>query len=124
MTASIESITTAALSAALDAASHRHGLLAANIAHANTRGYAPVHASFDAHLEQARATLADKGVLDAGALEDLRQLVVETAPEGSPVQLDAEMAQLARNSVQQHALTTGLVRHLSLLALAAGDGRK
>jgi flagellar basal-body rod protein FlgB len=40
------------------------------------------------------------------------------------VQLDAEMADLARTAVDFQALTQALSRHLGLLALAAADGRK
>lgn len=125
MPTNIEAITTAALSAALDIASRRHAAVAANIANANTAGYAPVRVSFDAQLAEARETMREGGRLDAGSVESLRaepELVEDTGVQ--PVQLDAEMVELARNAVQFQALTQGLSRHLGLLALAAADGRK
>jgi flagellar basal-body rod protein FlgB len=123
----LEAVTTAALSAALDAASRRHALIATNIANANTDGYAPARLSFEVQLQEAQAALREQGRLDEGGLALLRSLS-ETSPEyagpGETVKLDVEMAQLAHNAVQFQALTQGLARHLSLLALAAADGRK
>lgn len=123
----LEAVTTAALSAALDAASRRHALIATNIANANTDGYAPARLSFEAQLQDAQAALREQGRLDESGLGLLRSLA-ETSPEsagsGEAVKLDVEMAQLAHNAVQFQALTQGLARHLSLLAMAAADGRK
>ena len=127
MPSPIEAVTTAAISAALEAGSRRHAAIATNIANAQTQAYAPVRLSFGEQLAQAQATLREKGALDAGALEILRSLR-EVEPEadeaGATVQLDVEMAELARNAVHFQALTQGLSRHMSLLALAAADGRK
>jgi flagellar basal-body rod protein FlgB len=123
----IEAITTAALSAALDTASRRQAVVAANIANASTPGYVPQQVSFDAHLLEARGVLRDKGVLDVAAVEGLRaepEPVWDAAGQPAAVQLDAQMGELARNAVEYQALVQGLSRHLGLLALAAGDGRK
>jgi flagellar basal-body rod protein FlgB len=123
----IEAITTAALSGALDIASRRQSAIAANIANANTEGFAPVRLSFEAQLSEARETLRQAGRLDAAALEGFRsdgESVVASPASGQGVQLDLEMAEMARNSVEFQALTQGLARHLGLLALAAADGRK
>jgi flagellar basal-body rod protein FlgB len=123
----IEALTTAALSAALDAAARRQAVTAANVANANAQDYVPLRAVFDARLAEAREALAERGVLAASDLEAIRVDVepAEQAP-GVParVQLDAEMADLARTAVDFQALTQALSRHLGLLALAAGDGRK
>jgi flagellar basal-body rod protein FlgB len=127
MTSSIEALTTGALSAALDGASRRHAAVAANIANANTEGYVPVRVSFDARLEDARAALTEKRGLDASMLDALRgtpEAVLDAAGQPPKVELDLEMAELARNSVQYQTLTQALSRHLAMLALAAADGRK
>lgn len=124
MPMSIEAITTAALSAALDAASRRHEVLAANIAHANAEGFVPLRASFEAQFDHARAVLSDRNFLDASAVDTLRQPPTVVEGDGGPVRLDVETAELARNAVQHQALTTALSRHLSLQFLAAGDGRR
>jgi flagellar basal-body rod protein FlgB len=126
MPASLEAITTAALVAALGTAGQRHAASAANIANANVEGYVAQKISFDDHLEDARATLARGERLDATALDALRAPVL-LAPAGDAdvsVQLDAEMSELARNAVQFQTLAQGLSRHLSILALAASDGRR
>ena len=123
----IEAVTTTALSAALDAASRRQALVAANVANAGSEGFMPLRLSFDAQVEEARTVLRDRGFLDGAGLDALRSLA-QVAPESSTtetgVQLDAEMAELARNAVQFQALLQGVTRHLSMLALAAADGRK
>lgn len=127
MPPSLESVTTAALSAALETASRRQGAVAANIANASTVGYVPLRLSFDAHLAQARTALQEKGVLDLAAAESLRagpEPVLDATGHPAAVQLDAEMTELARNAVEYQALVQGLSRHLALLALAASDGRR
>ena len=40
------------------------------------------------------------------------------------VRLDSEMADMARNAVHYQALARGLNKHLGVMALAAGDGKK
>jgi flagellar basal-body rod protein FlgB len=127
MTASIEAITTAALSAAMDTSVRRHVAIAANIANVHTQGYVPLRVAFDARLEDAKATLRDHGRLDAAAVDALRGELQATAGSNEPpaqVHLDMEMAELARNSVQFQTLAQALSRHLAILALAAADGRK
>jgi len=126
MQSPLEAVTNAALSAALDAAGRRHAVVAANIANANAEGYVPLRLSFEAHLAEARAILREKGALDAAGLASLRSLRAVAAEAGEPgtVQLDVEMVELARNAVHFQALAQGVARHLSILALAAADGRK
>lgn len=127
MPAPIEALTTAALSAALDAASLRHAAVAANIANAGTEGYVPVRVSFDERLEEARAALRDRGTMESSHLDVLRgrlQSMLDATGEPARVQVDVEMTELARNSVHFQVLTQSLSRHLGMLALAAADGRK
>lgn len=127
MPSSIEAITTAALSAALDAASRQHAVTASNIANAGVAGYAPLRLAFDEQFAAARTVLGESGRLDAGAVDALRSMRAATAEPvegGEHVQLDVEMAELARNAVHFQALTQGVARHLSLLAMAAADGRR
>lgn len=126
MPASIESITTAALSAALDTSSRRHAALSANIANVQTEGYTPLQVVFDARLEDARGVLRETGWLDANSVAGLRGDIRPGGSDGTPakVQLDMQMAEMARNSVHFQALAQAVSRHLGMLALAAGDGRK
>lgn len=127
MPMAVETVTTAALSAALDAASRRQALVAANIANAAAEGYVPQRLSFEARLEDARSVVRERGFLDAAGIESLRslaQLPAEATSGATGVQLDTEMAELARTAVQFQALVQGVTRHLAMLALAAADGRK
>lgn len=125
MTQGIEAITTAALGLALDAASLRQQAIAANIANHATEGYVPQKLDFEAQLAGARRSLG--GVLDEFALSNVKlQLQPALDANGAPakVQLDAEVADMARNSVQFQALARGLNRHFAILAMAASEGKK
>jgi flagellar basal-body rod protein FlgB len=127
MTDGIEAVTTASLALALDAASLRQQAIAANIANANTPGYAPLRVSFEAQLDDARRALALDGRLDATALEGVQpSLETEAADAGlSPgVLIDVEVAEMAKNSVQYQALLKGLSSHFALLSAAVADGKK
>jgi flagellar basal-body rod protein FlgB len=127
MSESIEKITTAALSAALQAGATRHALIASNIANGGSEGYVPLRLSFDAHLAGAREALAERGVLDRQAVESLRgeiEPLLDEAGGAGKVQVDQEMADMARNAVHFQALSQALSRHLSVLAMAAADGRR
>lgn len=127
MTHSIESITTAALSAALDSAALRHAAVASNIANVHTEGYRPLQVAFDTRLQDAKAALHERDWLDAGMVAALRGELQPAGAAGEPVSkmhLDLQMAELARNSVHFQVLTQCISRHLGMLALAAGDGRK
>ena len=125
MSQGIEAITTAALGLALDAASLRHQAIAANIANHATEGYVPLKLDFESQLASARRSL--EGGLDELALSNVKlQLQPALEDNGVPakVQLDAEMADMARNTVQFQALARGLNRHFAILALAASEGKK
>lgn len=128
MTDGIEAVTTATLALALDAATLRQQAIAANIANANTPGYAPVRVQFEAQLEDARRALELGGRVDPAALEGIAPSL-ESAPldeAGLPaaVLLDVEVADMARNAVHYQALLKGLSTHYALLAAAVGDGKK
>lgn len=128
MTEGIEAITTAALGLALDAAALRQQAHAANIANAATPGYAPVRVSFEAQLDDARRALESQGRLDGDSLAGVEP-GLEPAPldeSGLPakVLLDAEVADMARNSVHYQALLKGLSRHYAVLSAAIADGKK
>ncbi|HZY20750.1 MAG TPA: flagellar basal body protein [Ramlibacter sp.] len=127
MNQQLEAITTAALSLGLEAASRRQQAIAANIAHAGIEGYTPVRLAFESHLAEARQVLRDMGGLDPFALAGVRielEPVLEADGQPAKVQVDVQMAEMARNAVQYQALTQGLSRHLSILAAAAADGKK
>ena len=100
MLPSIESLTTATLSLALDAATLRQQAIAANIANAGVEGYERLGVAFEEQLAQARDSLQRRGTV---ALSDLQQVELGLAPlareqgGGPGVQLDVEVAEMARD---------------------------
>ena len=123
MPAPVESVTTAALSAALGAALQRHAVAATNIANANVEGHIPLRLSFDAHVEEARTGLRQAGRLTQADVDLLRAPLVLHEDPGE-VQVDDEMGNLARSALDFQTLAQGLSRHLSMMALAVSEGRR
>ena len=123
----IESVTTSALSLALDAASLRHQAISANIANIQTQGYVPQRVSFETQLVSAQRSLREQGFVDPMALSGVRarlEPAVDEDGQPSAIALDSEVAKMAENAVQYQALIKGISRHLSLLMSAASDGKK
>ncbi|MBL8515547.1 MAG: flagellar basal body rod protein FlgB [Betaproteobacteria bacterium] len=119
--------TVKAVTLALDAASLKQQVIAANIANAGVEGYSRRDVSFASQIEAARQVLERDGVLDASLLEGMRPAVeVRTRPGGEalPVQLDQEMVAMAENAVRYQMLVKALTRQMNLLATAAGDGKR
>ena len=112
MTRSIEALTTASLSLALDAASMRQQVIAANIANANVPGYMAKGVSFDTVMTNAGAALE-------------AHVAPRLDASGTPqsVQIDSEMAALSLNQLQYQTLVAGLNKHLSVLSAAIADGK-
>jgi flagellar basal-body rod protein FlgB len=123
----IESITTASLRLALDAATLRHQGIAQNIANANTEGYVPQALNFEVQLDRARRSLNERGQIDPAALSQVSPRL-ETARQSNgqmdKVRLDIEVANLAQNAVQYQALIKGVSRHYAILSSAVSDGKK
>jgi flagellar basal-body rod protein FlgB len=68
-----------------------------------------------------------RGTTDFSSLSAVQmQLVPALDLNGqiAPVQLDAEMAEVARNAVHYQALVKGLSRHFAILSSAVSDGKK
>lgn len=127
MTNGIESITTAALGLALDAASQRQRVIAGNIANAGTVGYTPLRLGFVEQMEDARRLTASGQTLDSyslAAFQTRLSPVLDANGQPAKVQLDEEVAAMSQNSVQYQALVKGLNRHLSILGTAASDGKR
>lgn len=123
----IDSTTTTLLVAALDAASLRHQTIATNIANATVPGFVPRQVSFGEQWEAARESLRTTGQVNPatlGALEVQVQPVLDRFGAPAEVRLDAEVAEMAGNAVNYQALLKGLSRHMSLLMMAASDGKK
>lgn len=128
MTEGMEAVTVTALGLALDAASIRQQAIATNIANVNTLNYAPLKASFEDQLEDARNALQSHGRLDAASLAGVRPILQIGTPDAPgllpAVQLDVEVAGMARNAVQYQALIKGLSKHYAILSSAVSDGKR
>lgn len=123
----LESITTTALSLALDAASLRQQAIAANIANHASEGYVPQKVEFESLLADARSTLEQQGSISSASLEGVQvRMQPMLDANGLPVriELDAQMADMAQNAVQYQTLTRALARHFSILSTAASDGKR
>ena len=119
MTQSIEAVTTATLSLALDAATLRQQVIAANIANANVPGYTAKTVSFDAVLASAfTGTPGSGAALQAHVVPRL-----DADGHARSVQIDSEMAELSLNQLQYQTLVAGLNKHLSVLSSAIADGK-
>lgn len=125
MTDGLEAITIASLSKALDAASLRQQAIASNIANANTVGYVRQQVSFEEQLDEVRRQIAWQGSMDMFSLASVNaHLAPVAAEDDAKVQLDMEMADMARNAVQYQTLLKALSKNYALLSIAANDGKR
>lgn len=122
MAESMEAVTTRSLSLALDAAALRQQLHAANVAQASTPGYRPLRLDFEALVEDARRSLQAGGAIQVSTLDGIS--LAPQVTEQAGVQLDLELAGMARNATQFQVLATALNRHFAVLGNAVADGRR
>ena len=133
--ATVSDLTLNGLERALDGTQAQLAATARNIANADTPGYTPSHVQFEAQLSAAlrhahravRARTYD--VQGQTALEDLRP--VETTEHTTPlkrdqngVDIEREVTDLARVSLQNRAILRLMGRKLAMLqtAIAGGGG--
>lgn len=114
---------------ALDAALQRHEAIATNIANAETDGYRPLTSRFDEMVQSLRGRVTDP-TLDASSAQlittlndSLEQRPWMADPRASRVELDMQMADLARNSLQYQALLTASAKLSGLAALVLSEGK-
>jgi flagellar basal-body rod protein FlgB len=117
------------VSVALDAAMARHAAIAANIANADTPNYHPLMARFDQLVTELQGRVTDRAhdeaiSRDAGRMqESLASSPLIVDPSASKVELDMQMADLAKNTLQYQALLTAQGKLMSLAELAIGEGK-
>ncbi|WP_227767256.1 flagellar basal body rod protein FlgB [Zhaonella formicivorans] len=125
------------LAKALDTASLRQSVLAHNIANVNTPGYKRSYVVFEESLQKALGK--NKGIILAGdkpghirppqTAAEVRP-VVETdrntslRQDGNNVDIDAEMVQVAMNSINYNAAASQLNSRLGILRYVINDGRR
>jgi flagellar basal-body rod protein FlgB len=130
-------MTTGALEKALDAAGLRQRVAAHNIANINTPGYKRSYVAFEDELKAALGMEKSLGLRKThpGHLGRDRSLATirprvekDDSPgmraDGNNVDIDAEMAELAINTLMYSAAATRLNSKLSLLRYVINEGRR
>jgi flagellar basal-body rod protein FlgB len=117
------------VSVALDAAMARHAAIAANIANADTPNYRPLAARFDQLVEELQGRVTDR-TQDAALMRDAQRMQeslqsqpLVADPSARQVELDMQMADLAKNTLQYQALLTAQGKLMSLSELAISEGK-
>ncbi len=107
----------------LDASSLRNAVLADNLANVDTPGFKRSDVSFEGLLEE-ETRKAGK----LGTQEWKPQVVVDTntsmRQDGNNVDVDAEMTNLAENSIYYEALVKQLTSQFAMLRSAITEGRR
>ncbi|SDF38776.1 flagellar basal body rod protein FlgB [Sporolituus thermophilus] len=121
------------LERALAAAALRHKVISNNIANVNTPGFKRSEVHFEEHLKQA---LTGKSGLSrthqrhlAAKSDDLSieiMAVTNTAfrADGNNVDIDFEMAEMAKNNIYYDAVAQQLYRYFSNLKSVINEGRR
>jgi flagellar basal-body rod protein FlgB len=117
------------VSVALDAAMARHAAIAANIANVDTPNYRPLVARFDQLVAELQGRVTDRTqdgavMRDAERMQDsLRSSPLIADPTAPQVELDMQMADLAKNTLQYQALLTAQGKLMSLAEMAISEGK-
>jgi flagellar basal-body rod protein FlgB len=117
------------VSVALDAAMARHAAIAANIANADTPNYRPLMARFDQLVAELQGRVTDR-TQDAAVMRDaqtmqesLQSSPLIADPSAPQVELDMQLADLAKNTLQYQALLTAQGKLTSLAETAISEGK-
>jgi flagellar basal-body rod protein FlgB len=117
------------VSVALDAAMARHAAIAANIANADTPSYRPLMARFDQLVAELQGRVTDR-TQDAAVMRDaqtmqesLQSSPLIADPSAPQVELDMQIADLAKNTLQYQALLTAQGKLMGLAETAISEGK-
>lgn len=109
---------------ALDAASLRHETISNNIANINTPGYKLQKVNFESQLQALMQSGEYKD--DASlkqAMHGVEPMVYESDEAMGANQLDVEMVNLAKNTIQYEALLSASRNYGSIVKLAVKEGK-
>lgn len=122
-------VTSQLVSMALDGALARHAAIATNIANVGTPDYQPVMARFDQLVEQLQGRVEDR-TLDSSTERVVRTLKdsldsepVAPDPRAGKVELDMQMAYLAKNTLRYQALLTAQSKLSSMRDFVINEGK-
>lgn len=125
----INDTTTAALEKALEGQTLRQKAVANNIANVDTPNYRPQRVDFEQQLQAALAAGSDDEPAVTEAVDRVRpEGFADAGPamrrDGSGVDIEREMVDLADTALQQHALVRLLSKKLQMLRSVATEGAK
>ena len=110
-----------ALERSISGAAQRQQALAANIANASTPGYQRVDVDFRGALSAAmNANDPDKALARTGFSTVADRSIGPVAADGSGIDIDAESAKLAQNTLDQETAVQVLHTRLAILRAAMG----
>ncbi len=115
---------TAGLEQTLDFHSQRHGVLAANLANADTPNYVPKDVSFAATMQAAPMQQTDGKHL-AGSFDSkfaVEEVPIERHFDGNGVEIEQAMAQVTANRLRYETGIELTRRRLGILRYAASNG--
>lgn len=128
---------TKVLEKALDAAWLKNEAISNNIANVNTPGYKKSNVSFDEQLAGAASEFQigslkkDKNFLPIGndsrdipAPEVTQDTFTSARQDGNNVDIDVEMAELAKNTIKYNALITQISKQFNNIKTAISEGGK
>ena len=120
-------IASTVLSKTLDAAATRQKSIAANIANVETPGYKRSYVSFEQEL-QAILSRPNKHDVREGLRDLSPQTLIDTfspsKPDGNNVNIDAEIADLARTALKYRAAAVLLEGKGAMLRAAITEGKR
>ena len=109
-----------ALERTIQGAAMRNEALAANLANANTPGYARVDVDFHGALAQAMGTGSPREALHSTAFAAQTDGTGATRADGSSVDVDAESAKLAANGLEHQTAVQLASARLDIIRSAMG----
>lgn len=120
-------ITSTVLGKTLDATAARQRAIANNIANVETPGYKRCYVSFEEELvsamRQGSASRVRRAIRELVPLKRT-DIVSPSRPDGNNVNIDAEIADLARNSLSNKAATVLLEAKGAMLRAAVSEGKR
>jgi flagellar basal-body rod protein FlgB len=125
----LSDVNSQALAAALSGAAARHAAIADNIANVDTPGFVRSDVDFEEALalalqEARRAPRRAADLIAALSLRPRRDLASPARADGNNVNIDREMAALARNVLRYNAAGEVLAARIRMLRTAIHEGRR
>lgn len=104
----------------LDTSSVRHRVISNNIANVDTPGFKRSKVEFEEHLEKALR----RGATDISKVRPrVKEIDTGMKDDGNNVDIDYEMAALAKNTIMYNAISQALIEKFSMLSYVLKEVR-